>query len=524
MRRLFTGAAVFLFASFLLASCGGGSSTPVVKPGISVNITASPATIDVTQTANLTATVMNDATAAGVTWMVTGAGSLSAQTASAATYVAPTSGSSAVTATVTATSKADMTKFMSTTITVNPVPSITTTTLPVANVGVAYSGTITATGGTAPYTWSITSGSLPGGLSLGSSTQVSIAVTGDPTTQQTSNFTVQVKDSANLTASTNLSITVNSSSTIPPNQLGTATSATTTCPPSTANPPVSGTCVNLTVTCPNVPVYTPVLLKTTPPSGASKGTVIFTTGGGGNQLYEDQFTFGSTSVNDVVAGGFTAVQTNFVSGTAGWLTGPATDGPLTLACRWATTAQWIHDNILQASTAFCATGNSAGGGAIAYALARYGEDSIFNYAQPTSGPPFSRIDQGCLCLGTMIQSACVGLQDPCYGNNANMFLDPAYGNNHCSSSETSHDMTDVPLWQADSILSSDNKSLFSYSTRIHFIYGDLDTGSGIAEGALYLNAINSQHDFECIADAPHKIADVLDGAQAIANDLINNCH
>ena len=523
MRRLCSGAAVLLFASFMLASCGGGATSSLMT-GISVNVTASLSTIDVTQTTNLTATVMNDSAAAGVTWMLSGPGSLAAQAPGTATYVAPTTGTSTVTATVTATSKSDTTKFKAISITVNPLPSVTTSTLPVANVGVAYSGTITATGGTAPYAWSISSGSLPGGLSLGNSSQLSASIAGSPTMQQTSSFTVQIKDAAALTASASLTIIVNSNATLPPNQLGSATSATTTCPPSTANPPVTGTCVNLTVTCPNVPDYTPVLLKTTAPSGASKGTVIFTTGGGGNQLYEDQFTYGSTSVNNVVAGGFTAVQTNFVSGTAGWLTGPATDGPLTLACRWATTAQWIHDNILQASSAFCATGNSAGGGAIAYALARYGEDSIFNYVQPTSGPPFSRIDQGCLCLGTMIQSACVGLQDPCYGNNANMFLDPAYGNNHCSSAETSHDMSDVPLWQADSILSSDNKSLFSYSTRIHFIYGDLDTGSGIAEGALYLNAINSQHDFECIADAPHRIADVLDGAQAIANDLINNCH
>lgn len=524
MRRLLTSSTVFLVASFLLSSCGGGSSSPSVKGGISVSVTASPATIDVNQTASLTAMVTNDATASGVAWSLLGPGNLSGQTASVATYVAPTSGTSAVTAIVTATSKADATKSMAVTITVNPAPTISTTTLPVGNVGLAYNATITGVGGTAPFAWSLTSGSLPSGLSLSNSSQNTVNVTGNPTTQQTSNFTIQIKDAAKVTATANLSITVNSSSTIPPNQLGTATSAATTCPPSTANPPVTGTCVNLTVSCPNVPVYTPVLLKTTVPAGASKGTVIFTTGGGGNQLYEDQFTYGSTSVNDVVAAGFTAVQTNFVSGTAGWLSGPAADGPLTLACRWATTAQWIHDNIQQATTALCATGNSAGGGAIAYALARYGEDSIFNYVQPTSGPPFSRIDEGCLCLGTQIQSACVGQQDPCYGNNANLFLDPAYGNNHCSSAELSHDMADAPLWQADSILSSDNKSLFSYSTRIHFIYGDLDTGSGIAEGALYLNAINSQHDFECIADAPHRIADVLDGAQAIANDIINNCH
>jgi hypothetical protein len=43
---------------------------------------------------------------------------------------------------------------------------ITTQTLPDAQAGQAYSQTLTATGGTAPYTWSVLSGVLPTGLSL----------------------------------------------------------------------------------------------------------------------------------------------------------------------------------------------------------------------------------------------------------------------------------------------------------------------------------------------------------------------
>ena len=44
--------------------------------------------------------------------------------------------------------------------------SITTASLAGGTVGVAYSATLTASGGTAPYTWSIASGSLPDGLTL----------------------------------------------------------------------------------------------------------------------------------------------------------------------------------------------------------------------------------------------------------------------------------------------------------------------------------------------------------------------
>jgi hypothetical protein len=45
-------------------------------------------------------------------------------------------------------------------------PVITTTSLPNGQVGTAYSTSLAASGGTQPYTWSLTSGALPAGLSL----------------------------------------------------------------------------------------------------------------------------------------------------------------------------------------------------------------------------------------------------------------------------------------------------------------------------------------------------------------------
>jgi Putative Ig domain/Matrixin/Ig-like domain from next to BRCA1 gene/FG-GAP-like repeat len=87
--------------------------------------------------------------------------------------------------------------------------SVTTTSLPNGVVGTAYVAALLATGGTLPYSWSITSGALPAGLSLNASTG---AITGTPTTATTANFTVQVHDSANpqATATKPLSIAVTS--------------------------------------------------------------------------------------------------------------------------------------------------------------------------------------------------------------------------------------------------------------------------------------------------------------------------
>jgi WD40 repeat protein len=93
-----------------------------------------------------------------------------------------------------------------------PAPALTiTTSSPLAGgtVGTAYSATLAASGGTPSYTWSITAGSLPAGLTLQAITGV---IEGVPTTVGTYNFTVQVSDSLAATSSKNFSITVAGSS------------------------------------------------------------------------------------------------------------------------------------------------------------------------------------------------------------------------------------------------------------------------------------------------------------------------
>src|SRR4029077_7252283 len=67
----------------------------------------------------------------------------------------------------------------------DPAPHITMTTssLPNGQVGTAYSMTLVATGGKTPYSWTLTSGTLPIGLSLNASTG---AITGTPTAAVTS--------------------------------------------------------------------------------------------------------------------------------------------------------------------------------------------------------------------------------------------------------------------------------------------------------------------------------------------------
>jgi len=117
------------------------------------------------------------------------------------------SGTSSFTAKVTDNASATATKTLS--IVVNAAPpalSITTSSLPSGTVGAVYSQTLSATGGTTPYTWSLQSGSLPAGLSIVASTGV---ISGTPTANGTSSFTAKVTDNAGATATAALAIAIN---------------------------------------------------------------------------------------------------------------------------------------------------------------------------------------------------------------------------------------------------------------------------------------------------------------------------
>lgn len=87
----------------------------------------------------------------------------------------------------------------------SPLAITTPATLPAGTEGTAYSQTLAATGGTAPYTWSIGSGALPAGLGLSNSGVIS----GTPTADGTFTFAVVVTDTVPKTATVTFTLTIN---------------------------------------------------------------------------------------------------------------------------------------------------------------------------------------------------------------------------------------------------------------------------------------------------------------------------
>ena len=91
------------------------------------------------------------------------------------------------------------------TITIEAPPTITVSSLPDGTVGFDYSAKLAATGGVAPYSWSVgPSGGLPGGLVVSSAGVLS----GRPGTPGTSMLNLQATDAAGVTASATVPITI----------------------------------------------------------------------------------------------------------------------------------------------------------------------------------------------------------------------------------------------------------------------------------------------------------------------------
>jgi hypothetical protein len=107
-----------------LAGCGN-SGTPA---GITISVTLTPssASLNAGQSVNFTASVNNDSSGKGVSWALTGVGTLSNQTITGVTYTAPSTVTATSVATVTATSIASPSSQPgSAAITVSPAGTVT---------------------------------------------------------------------------------------------------------------------------------------------------------------------------------------------------------------------------------------------------------------------------------------------------------------------------------------------------------------------------------------------------------------
>jgi hypothetical protein len=169
-----------------------------------IRVTVSPSTANVVsgQTQTFTAAVSGTDNSA-VNW-ATSAGSIS----NTGVFTAP-SVSAATNVWVTATSNADSKTQGVATVVVEPANvqalSITNSNLPDGRTGNAYDAGFTATGGAQPYSWTVSAGNVPQGLSLN---QTDGQLAGMPGTAGGYNFTIRVTDAKSQTVQKNFALNI----------------------------------------------------------------------------------------------------------------------------------------------------------------------------------------------------------------------------------------------------------------------------------------------------------------------------
>lgn len=200
----------------LVAACSGGGGGSGISPGVGtgsgITITSATGSVLVQEgaTLKLSATVANDTNSVGVTWSLSGVGTLSGATTTEVTYNAPATGTITGTSTpiITATSVADTTKSSAVSLVISGAPVIDPMTLFPANAEIAWGAAIVVVGGESPYAWALGSGALPPGITLGTSTTSTVTVSGTPTTTGTYTFQIKATDKQSRVATVDLTLVV----------------------------------------------------------------------------------------------------------------------------------------------------------------------------------------------------------------------------------------------------------------------------------------------------------------------------
>jgi hypothetical protein len=537
--------------------------TATILP-IVVSVSPASQTVPVGATQTYTATVSGASDTSVTNWQVNGiaggnstVGTITSTGPNSAAYTAPsTVGTAPFPIAITAVSSADANSSGSVQANVQVIVSISPASDTIGQgANLQYSATVTgAPSGSQGVQWAVTNG---GGAFDNPLNNAGLYVAPQLVTGQTSETaTLTATSTFDNTAFSTASLTVQET-----DPLGTVSNVQTlsSCPADSNGGLANGTCYSMTVSCDGVADMTSYMKVNTPPATVTpQGTVLFLIGSGGNGLYDNNplWQYGYSTVETVNAT-FNTVQISFgepftTSQTNGWLQGPG--GVRRLACRYATLADWVynHPKMINASSAtttsapMCATGNSGGSGAVAYAAFEYGLAGVnttgppqeFSMIEPSSGPVMTRLDEACVCNNTQNGPAdnCPGSAPSpmCYSASEAAIIDPAYqvaGQSNqptlCSQGLGGTDNTQAVRFLSDSIDYGPTKSPaipLNKSLNVIMRFGGMDTTTAVPQGMTWWGAVGpTPAKPACTEDAPHDIPSVSDGATDIANDIIANC-
>jgi len=281
-------------------------------------------------------------------------------------------------------------------------------------------------------------------------------------------------------------------------------------------------CFQISVECPNLGQAEHAVLKIGAPSSRReyKGMVLFMTGLGGTGFWERFGSTASRTLSKLRASGYRTVQLKWERG---WLyAAPGRrEGQAALACRPATVAHWLLERYdAGPNAAFCASGSSAGASQIAYMMGDYGLADRLDAVVMTGGPPFARLDWGCL-RGDPEHAAFS------FSANQRRFIDGGFGySRDVEGPCTRGDAAFVPEWQQASHL-TDGGTLVFPRTSVWVLIGDRDDVGARPQAEAYVAALRAAgspdvHQ-ESIKRTPHDVPSTSRGAKRVRKLLQQEC-
>ncbi len=286
----------------------------------------------------------------------------------------------------------------------------------------------------------------------------------------------------------------------------------------------NATCWVLEVTCQQLTQPARVRLKVGEPKNTStEGTILFASGGGGRSLWESFGREAVKALDKLEKGGFQTVQLAWIDA---WLNGAPgqLEGQARLACRPATVAQWVWDNLHPADpeAALCATGNSGGAAQVSYMLSHYGLDDMLSAIVPTGGPPMGRIDLGCL----LDQNP--GGVPLIYGPQSRDTIDRGFGiysgNGPCATRDDGFGRR----FRRSSIATRGLDQYVFPDTLVWFVFGENDRTSAVGQGLTFydrlVDAGSPLVDLSIAPETPHATPSTKQGARMIRDILLGGCH
>ena len=281
------------------------------------------------------------------------------------------------------------------------------------------------------------------------------------------------------------------------------------------------------VTCANVAAPARAIVKVgMPTEPPARGTVLIASGGGGTRLYEENYQqHGQRIVDGLRSAGFHTAQLQWVDG---WLmASPGEEaGHARLACRPATVARWVYENIHQQlpELAYCATGQSGGAAQISYMLTHYGLDQVLDAVVPTGGPPMGRLDLSCLRDDPDNEVMRLGLEND--GFPADRLIDEGFGYPPDGSGPCAQGDYAFRDQLREASVASGYGDYFYPGTFVWFVQGENDEPN-IRRGLTYHDLLIENHSpmvrVDVLPNVVHGVPRTPQGADKILDILINEC-